>query len=87
MAAIPNLHQQLTNYIKKNIVKGYTPETLKYALISQGYSKSAIEKAMVQANQEMADTVPEMNEKPRITHKILTDKENIEIRNEKHLYK
>ena len=31
--------EQLADYIKKNIVKGYNQDTLKYSLMSQGYSR------------------------------------------------
>jgi len=38
-----NIIQQLTDYIKKNLSKGYTEDTLKFSLISQGYSKISID--------------------------------------------
>jgi len=33
------LMDEITDYIKKNLKKGYTQDSLKYALINQGYSK------------------------------------------------
>ena len=40
----------IVEYVKKNISKGYDSETLKWALISQGYSRSIIEKSIEQGN-------------------------------------
>jgi hypothetical protein len=42
------------NYIKRNLSKGYTKDSLKWALISQGNSKQEVEKAFLQAEKEMA---------------------------------
>jgi len=37
---------ELVDYIKKNLKKGYTKEALKWALINQGYSKLEVERAL-----------------------------------------
>lgn len=37
---------QILDYIKKNVAKGYKPQDLKWALISQGYSKIEVDKAL-----------------------------------------
>ena len=58
--------QQLANYILRNISKGYTQESLKWALISQGHTRSSVEQAMKLANQKMAVQAPKMIEKPII---------------------
>jgi len=66
-----NTHaQQLADYIKKNLKKGYTMDSLKYSLISQGYSKISVENAIDLANKQLATEIPEMNERPEITVKI-----------------
>ena len=67
---------QLADYIKRNLVKGYTLDSLKYSLITQGYSKISVEKAIDITNKELADNAPIMKEKPEITYKII--KENSE---------
>ena len=41
-----NYITQLAEYIKKNLRKGYTKESLKWALVNQGHSKLEVEKAM-----------------------------------------
>jgi hypothetical protein len=58
--------QQLTSYIIKNLQKGYTPESLKWALIDQGHSRTEIERAIKQATEQMAQSAPKMVEKPMI---------------------
>ena len=58
--------QQLVFYLKKNSSKGYSMESLRWALINQGYSKIEVEKAVQIANQEIASQVPKFVEKPVI---------------------
>lgn len=58
--------QQRITYIKKNLKKGYTTESLRWALISQGYSRSEVERAIRMANEQLADEVPSLKEKPLI---------------------
>ncbi len=69
--------RQLADYIKKNISKGYTLETLKYSLLSQGYGRTSIGRAVDLANKELAQTVPKMKEKPEITRKVYVNDEVI----------
>ncbi|MDP1695497.1 MAG: hypothetical protein Q8L29_01135 [archaeon] len=49
---------ELSEYIKKNLKKGYTKDSLKWALVSQGYSKMEIEKALKSVDIELAQEVP-----------------------------
>lgn len=65
--------QQLADYIKKNITKGYTIDALRFSLVSQGYSRLSIENAITLANEQLAAAAPVMKEKPQITRKIITD--------------
>ena len=58
--------QQLASYIKKNLSKGYTQEALKWALISQGHSRSEVDRAINLANEQLAAQAPKMVEKPVI---------------------
>lgn len=52
--------EKLAVYIKKNLSKGkgYTTESLKWALIGQGYSRTAVEKAIEVANKQLAAEAP-----------------------------
>jgi SOS response regulatory protein OraA/RecX len=43
------------NYIKRNLSKGYSKDSLKWALISQGNSRQEVEKAFMQAEREMSN--------------------------------
>jgi len=42
----------LVEYAKKNLQKGYTRDSLKWALVNQGHSKMEVEKALAQASAE-----------------------------------
>lgn len=63
--------KQLVNYFKKNLSKGYTSDSLKYALINQGYSRVAVERAIEQAHKELAEKAPIFKEKPKIKYEII----------------
>lgn len=58
--------QQLANYIKRNLAKGYTLDSLNISLQAQDYSKTAIERAIKLANEQLAASAPKMIEKPVI---------------------
>ena len=58
--------QQLVKYIKKNLAKGYTVESLRWALINQGYTRSEVNKAIYNVNEELAKEAPKLKEKPVI---------------------
>lgn len=64
--------QQLADYIKKNLAKGYTMDSLRFSLQSQGYSRVSIENAIRLANEQLAAAAPEMKEKPQILYKVVT---------------
>jgi len=58
--------QQLVNYLKRNLVKGYTMEALRWALINQGHSRNSVQKAIDTANEQLALQAPKLVEKPVI---------------------
>ncbi len=62
---------ELAEYIKKNLKRGYTKESLKWALINQGYSKMEIEKALKHADKKMAEEAPILKTKPEIKYEII----------------
>jgi hypothetical protein len=65
--------RKLAEYFKKNLGKGYTAESLKWALINQGYQRISVEQALELANMEMAHEAPVFKEKPVITHEIIDE--------------
>ena len=65
--------RKLINYFKKNISKGYTTDSLKFALISQGYSRAIVESAIEEAHKELAQKAPIINEKPKIKYEIIDE--------------
>ncbi|HIH52369.1 hypothetical protein COT60_02900 [Candidatus Pacearchaeota archaeon CG09_land_8_20_14_0_10_30_9] len=68
---------QLVEYFKKNFSKNYPEDSLKFALLNQGYSRTAIEQAVVQAHKEIAETAPVLREKPVIKYEVFDEKNNL----------
>ena len=62
--------QQLVDYFIKNLTsKKYDADTLKIALVNQGYSRVAVSQSYEEAVKRMAKKAPEI-EKPKIRHEI-----------------
>lgn len=61
---------EITEYMRKNLAKGYKKESLKWTLISQGYSKVEVEKAAQIAEMEIAKQLSKAEEKPVITRTV-----------------
>ncbi len=60
----------ISEYVKKNLKKGYKKDSLKWALINQGHSKFEIEKAMQKAQAEIDAESRSTESKPKIEYKI-----------------
>lgn len=61
-----SLGDELAEYVKKNLRKGYTVESLRWALISQGYSKFEVEKSLKKAEMDLGSEAPVLKVKPKI---------------------
>lgn len=68
-----NITQQLADYIKKNLAKGYTLDSLRFSLQSQGYSKISIENSIEIINKKLAHDIPPIKEQPKITYRVLAE--------------
>ena len=66
-----NYVQELAEYIKKNLKKGYTKESLKWALVNQGHSKIEVEKALRLVDAELASEAPILKTKPEIKIEVI----------------
>ena len=66
-------YRNLVDYFKKNLKKGYTEESLKWALIKQGYTRIAVDLAIKQMHKEMAEEAPILKEKPKITYIVVDE--------------
>jgi hypothetical protein len=75
MADSVNTNQQLADYVKKNLAKGYTLDSLRFSLVKQGYSRTSVEKAIEIANKQLASTAPKMEEKPVIKYEVIDEEE------------
>ncbi len=64
---------QLVEYFKKNISKGYSPDTLKWALIKQGYSRVEIDRANIEAHKQLSEKAPILKEKPKIQYELIDE--------------
>ncbi len=66
-----NYRRNLVEHIKKNLSKGYDEESLKYALIKQGYSRIEVNYVIRIAKKEIEERKkPEKKEKPIIKYEI-----------------
>ena len=68
---------ELSDYVKKNLKKGYTKESLKWALVNQGHSKMEVEKAIKKAEDELSREAPILKAKPEITYDVVEPKNAI----------
>lgn len=62
---------EISVYVKKNLKKGYTKESLRWALINQGHSKLEVDKAIRKAEDTLADEAPVLKTKPEITYDVV----------------
>lgn len=73
--------KKLIDYFERNLKKGYTEESLKWALIKQGYSRIAIEEAIKETHKVLAQKAPILKEKPVIKYEVLDENnEPVEIK-------
>jgi hypothetical protein len=68
--------KNLVNYFKKNLKKGYTIDSLRLALINQGYLKILVEQASEKAIKELSEEAPILKEKPVIKYEIIDEYDN-----------
>ena len=72
---------KLVEYLKKNLKKGYPEESLKWALVNQGYSRTLVDSALEITHKELAEEAPVIKEKPIIKYEVLDENNNpIEIK-------
>jgi hypothetical protein len=64
---------RLVEYIKRNLKKKYPIETLRIALINQGYMRNSVDEAIKVAVNEMAKEAPIIKEKPEIEHEVIAE--------------
>lgn len=77
---------ELSVYIKKNLRKGYTTESLKWALVNQGHSKIEVDKAVKKAEDELSREAPVLKTKPQITYEVL-EPANAVLKEKKSIWK
>ena len=65
--------REMVEYLRKNSSKGYPLDSLRWALISQGHSRTEVERAIETFHKEMADAAPVLKEKPVIRHEIIEE--------------
>lgn len=64
---------KLVEYLKRNLMKGYTKESLKWALVNQGHSKIEVEKALKMVEQQLAEEAPILETKPEIKVEVVPE--------------
>jgi hypothetical protein len=73
----PGYKSNIVRYLEKNLKKGYTLESLKFALINQGYSRVAVEEALIKVNANLAEKAPVLKEKPMIKYEIIDENDKV----------
>ncbi|MEK6889125.1 MAG: hypothetical protein AABW80_03390 [Nanoarchaeota archaeon] len=73
-----NYIAELADYVKKNLKKGYTKESLRQGLLIQGHSKLEVEKAMKKVEEDLANAAPVLKTKPDITYEVV-EPENVKV--------
>ena len=71
-----NSRNKIIEYFGKNLKKGYTLESLKIALVKQGYSRGLIESAFKDFENSLAEKAPILKDKPKISYEIIDEKNN-----------
>lgn len=81
--------KNLVDHLKKTLSKGYKEESLRWALISQGYSDVVINRAMEEAKKELAEEEKSKleKEKPKITYKLYDEKNKLVRSNKKSFFR
>lgn len=69
-----NYIQELVDYVKKNLKKGYTVDSLRWALISQGHSKIEVERAIKRVDESLSAEAPIMKTSPEIKYEVIEPK-------------
>ena len=64
---------KFTEYFKKNLRRGYTEESLRWALVNQGYSRTLIDSALERTHKELAEEAPILKEKPVINYELFDE--------------
>ncbi len=73
----PDNKDQLIEYFKRNLSKGYSEESLKFALFKQSYSRVIVEQALKEAHHQLAKSASSMKEKPVIKYELLDEKNQV----------
>ncbi len=68
-----NYITKLVEYFKKNLRKGYTLESLKWALVNQGHSKIEVEKALKTVEEQLSREAPILETKPEIKVELIDE--------------
>jgi len=67
-----NYTAQIVEYLRNNMKKGYTKDSLKWALVNQGHSKLEIDRAFQRVESELAAEAPILKTKPEIKYEVIT---------------
>lgn len=73
-----NYIDELAEYLRKNSKKGYTMESLKWALVRQGHARLEVEKAIKKVEMTLAKEAPVLETRPKITYEQVTPEPVVE---------
>ena len=81
-----NYIAELADYVKKNLKKGYTKESLRQGLLIQGHSKLEVDKAMKKVETDLANEAPILKTKPDITYEVV-EPSDVKVEEKKSFWK
>ncbi len=70
---VEDYKRNVVDYFKKNLAKGYTIDTLRYALIAQGYSRTIVDSSLQKAQMELAEKAPVLIDTPKIIYEVVDE--------------
>ena len=78
------LHKErIERYLRNNLEKGYSEDSLKWALIKQGNSRTEVLRALAKVKKEMSEKKGKDKEKPSIKYELYDQDNNpIEVKKE-----
>ena len=65
---------KLAKHIERNLSKGYTIESVRWSLLNQGHTRTAVDKAILLAQKDMASRVPKMDVPVKEEKVVIVDK-------------
>ena len=68
--------ERIERYLKTNLKKGYTEDSLKWALIKQGHSRTEVSRILEKVKKEISEQKEKDRERPTIKYELYDQNNN-----------